>query len=84
MITLEKAQIYARFNGDADMYQRINNSPDKLFLNGDWGLIDSLRQDYIIIKNGNASELFIEQVNEKARSNCDSVETIDLIKSLAV
>lgn len=83
MITLEKAKVYARFHGDGDMYLRLNQSPNPLFDNTEWKLIDSLVQDYAIVKNGYGSAQFINELNKKASINCDGTETIDFIKSLA-
>lgn len=83
MITLEKVKIYASFNGDGDLYFRSNQPQALIFGDGEWRLIDDLIQDFIIVKNGRASALFIKELDEKALAICDSHETIDFLKSIA-
>lgn len=83
MITLGKAQIYSSYHGDGDMYSRLNQSREQVFEGNELGMISGFIQDLIIVKNGLASEQFIENLNKQLVSVCDGVETVDFIKSLA-
>ena len=82
MITLDKAKLFARFNGDGDMYYRLNDPLNRIITGEEWSFIDSFLQDYTIINNGYASKEFINNLDNKALTNCDSAETIDFLKSL--
>jgi hypothetical protein len=81
MITIKKLKIFSKYNGDVDMWARLGNKSD--IKGEEWSLIDSLIQDLVIIKNGQASQDYIETVNERLLNNLDSGEAIDFLKSLA-
>jgi hypothetical protein len=82
MITIDKLKIFIKYNGDADIWAR-SGGQQHVITGEEWNLIDSLLQDFTIIKNGYASNDFISDFNEKIEKNCDTVETIALLKSLS-
>ena len=52
MITLAKAQIYAKYRGDVDSWLRHGTRDEKALLTeGDWGLMQSIVNDLSLQKN---------------------------------
>ena len=81
MITIDKIKIYKRFNGDIDGWARIGTKEEKSIMNdNDWFLIEGFIQDISLVKKGLASDAFMKSINERLKENCDSEETIELIK----
>lgn len=73
MITLKQLEIFAKYHGDADMWDRIGLSSEREILKyQDWRLIEDLLQDFKIIKNATASteyELKVKDTFEMAFDN---------------
>jgi hypothetical protein len=83
MITQDKIKIYTKYGGDIDNWARSGSKKEKLVMNdNDWYLIDSLIQDLTLIKNGLAALSFHSDVNYKLKENCDSEETIQMLKAM--
>jgi len=81
VITIDKIKIYKRFNGDIDGWARIGTKEEKSIMNdNDWFLIEGFIQDISLVKKGLASDAFMKSINERLKENCDSEETIELIK----
>jgi hypothetical protein len=84
VVTIDKIKIYKRFNGDVDGWARIGTTEEKSTMNvDDWFLIDSLIQDISLIKKGLVSDSLMKSINKKLKENCDTDETIQVIKDLA-
>lgn len=82
MITVKKLNIYKSFNGEIDAWARAGTKEQhEAMEDEDWFLIDSLIQDINLIKRGLVSSDFKEQVNEKLRQICDSLETIEELEN---
>ena len=62
MITIEKLNIYIYFNGDVDRWASRGTKKQKMIMSdADWALIDSLIQDFILIKRGLVSPDFFQK-----------------------
>lgn len=84
MITINKIEIYKRFNGDVDGWARIGSSEEKSMMNDDdWFLIEGFIQDISLVKKCIASDTFMKSVNERLKKNCDNDATIQAITELA-
>jgi hypothetical protein len=82
MITKEKLNNYIFFNGDIDGWARAGTHSQKEGMSdSDWFLIDNLMQDLVIAQNGNASADFCSTLEQKLADNCDSNETVKLLKN---
>jgi hypothetical protein len=84
MLTLNKIQIYSRYNGDIDSWVR-NNSREELtaLTDEDWCLIDGFIQDLKLVELGLISMEYNNSLKVKLIKNCDSQETINAIIKLA-
>jgi len=83
VITIDKINIYKRFNGDVDGWARVGTTEEKSIMNDDdWFLIDSFIQDIALVKKCLASDSFMKSTNERLKKNCDTDETIRAIKDL--
>ncbi len=80
MLTLNKIQIYSRYNGDIDSWVR-NNSIEELttLTDEDWYLIDGFIQDLRLMELGLISMDYSNFLKVKLIDNCDSQETINEI-----
>ena len=77
MITLEKVQIFFKYNGDIDSWVRSGSRKEKLIMaDNDWYVIGGLLQDLFLIKKGLTSESFNLALNSKLLEICDGKETI--------
>ncbi len=84
MITREKLLIFKKFNGDADGWSRQSTINSNFYFESkDWVWIENLIQDLIIVNNGLASQSFSDKLENDLLKNCDSNETITLLKDLA-
>lgn len=84
MITLEKLKIYKTFNGDIDSWARLRSRKQLSAMeDSDWALIDSLMSTIIIVRRGYASNEIVKTMDTKLSQNCDSEETIILLKKMA-
>ncbi|MES2621914.1 MAG: hypothetical protein V4615_13775 [Bacteroidota bacterium] len=84
-MTQEKIKHYFKYGGDVDGYVRFNGDiPTILFEEEDWALIDNLRQDFYLINNNLVSKEFMHEAEIRVKENCDSIETVALLKALIV
>jgi len=82
VITIEKLEIYKDYHGDGDMCVRIGKAKDKTIMDeNDWGVIDDLVQDIILIDN--SSMLFKGKITSKIKLSCDSLKTENYLIALA-
>jgi hypothetical protein len=58
MVSAAQVEIYARFNGDVDMYQRCG-SPQSDVMGDAWNTIEDLRRRLFLISTGRAAEKFV-------------------------
>ncbi len=85
MITTEKLKIYQRFNGDSHGWGQFGSEADKAAMDDDdWMIIDSLIRDIYLINTGLAADAFIESVDEKLEELCDSEDTMQALRRLAL
>ena len=81
MISKEKIAIYNRFKGDIDAWARVGSkSQQSVMEDADWYMIDSLKQDTNLFEKGFASDDFVSALQKRLEENCDSKETISLLK----
>ncbi len=83
MITRRKIKIYKKYDGDGDKWAR------SWFVfyemsDADWGLLERLIQDIILVNNGLASDDYAAALEKKLIENCDTPETIARLKDLAI
>lgn len=85
MITIEKLQEYKEYDGYYDGFymqkvkKHINITTDE-----EWQLITVLIQDIELILKSLASKGFEERVEKKLMDVCDSMETVNEFKKLAL
>ena len=78
MITLEKLSRYQEHYGDADSWAR--SGPNGM-MSDDFRLIDSLLQDYVIVKNGLGSPAYADEFQRRLDQACDNDQTkAELVK----
>lgn len=83
MITQDKIKIYIRYRGDIDSWARGGSKKEKLImLDNDWYIISEFIQDFNIVKKGLASLVFSSNLNKRFKENCDSEETIKILKAI--
>lgn len=83
MITIDKINVYKRFNGDVDGWARIRTDKENSIMNdNDWFLIDSLIQDITLVNKCLASDSVMKSINERLKDYCDTDETIQAIREL--
>lgn len=85
MLTLEKLEIYQRFDGDIDGWIRGSRHPDSSGMtDADWSLIDELRTALHIIASGAASPRFAAATERKLRLSVADEQTREALRKLAV
>ena len=85
MITLDKLKIYKRYDGDIDTWVRSGKPEEKNIMDtNDWYLIDSIIQDLIIEKRGNASMGFKIALSQTLLNNCHDKVIINLKKMAGI
>ncbi|MBN8771380.1 MAG: hypothetical protein J0I46_07440 [Thiobacillus sp.] len=68
MLTLDKLNIYRRFDGDLDGWARTANGHDASDItDADWLLIEDLRQALDLIAAGQASQVFTASFESRLR-----------------
>lgn len=65
MLTLDKLEIYRRFNGDIDGYSRSSMDDRSGITDEDWRLIDELRQALFLVRSGQAAAEFAASVEHR-------------------
>jgi len=83
MITLKQIEIYNKYGADGDSFIRCATSEEKSNIDYEyWLLIDSMLQDLILIKEGLASDSFIQSAYKKMKEICENEETIHALKKM--
>ena len=80
MITNRKLKIFISYKGDVDAFQHGKNSDKKAMEDADFFFLNGLVQDFIIIKNKEASIEFENKAVEKLRMNSDNENTVKEFK----
>jgi hypothetical protein len=84
MITQEKIKIFRRYEGDIDGWARSGSDRERMLMSeNDWHSLNELLQDLILVKRGLTSSEFVNALNHKLTTSCDSDKTIDELKKLA-
>lgn len=84
MITKKKISIYMKYSGDIDAWARTMSKSSSANMNdNDWSLMNEFLQDFRIIKQGLASQEYVERFHKKLKESCDNEATIKQIKKLA-
>lgn len=66
MLTLDKLKVYQHFGGSIDGWARATNvGDDSGITDGDWFLIDELRQGLALIATGQASQAFTASLESR-------------------
>lgn len=72
MITTEKLKIFDKYKGDIDAFARIGRETEKTVLtDNDWQLIDSFKQDIVLINKGLSSSDFNSKTIAQIKNNTD-------------
>lgn len=83
MITIKKLEIYNKYSGDIEGWDRFGKREDKKKLTyEEWELIDELIHGLELIDKGLASDGFKSQVLNKLREVCDTQQTENKLKIL--
>ncbi|WP_343303372.1 hypothetical protein AAHN97_17590 [Chitinophaga niabensis] len=83
MITLEKLDIYKRYDGSVDGWSHSGSSRQKQAMTDkDWFVIESFIQDLTLVKRGLASESFQESLNNRLKGECDNEGALEEIKRM--
>jgi hypothetical protein len=82
MITLEKLDMYQKYGGDVDDWQR-RGSTQGVMAPGDWSLIENFISDLKLIKRGLAAAEYEAQVREKLNRQCDNHLTLAKLEEIA-
>ena len=82
-ISKDAIAVYKKFDGDMDGWARMATAKDKQVISdGLWWAITGLIQDLKLVKNGLASESFIDATNKRLGLLVDKHSTIKLLESL--
>ena len=83
MITSAQLDVYARFNGNVDMWQR-RGMPDSDVISGDdWGTIDVLMQELTMYKRGVMSEGYATRIRNRLAEITADPETAARLLDMA-
>ena len=83
MITSAKLDVYARFNGDVDMWQR-REMPDSGVISGDdWATISALLQELTMYKRGVISEGYATRIRSRLTEITSDPETATRLMNMA-
>lgn len=82
MITIEKINIYKKYDGDIDMWIRLNSKLESFMEEKDWYEIDSLLQGLRLIKTGQVSERYGEELNKNLNKSVKESRVIDILRDL--
>lgn len=76
MLTLEKLSVYRRFNGDIDAWARTSGPADPSGMtDGDWYLVDELRQALGMVASGLAAPEFTASVERRLIASTPDEQT---------
>lgn len=83
MLTLDKLNVYRRFDGDLDGWARIANGHDASGItDADWHLIEELRQGLALIAAGQASQAFMASFESRLRDATADEATRQALRAL--
>lgn len=83
MLTLDKLNIYRRFDGDLDGWVRTANGHDASGItDDDWHLIEALRQALGLIAAGQASQVFTASFESRLRDTTADEATRQALRAL--
>jgi hypothetical protein len=78
MITIEKLNIFRKYQGDGDAFIRAGKKKEQSVMDySDWRMIDEFIQGISLIKNELASERFEESLTTKLKDYCENQSVID-------
>jgi hypothetical protein len=81
MITKNKLQIYANYNGDLDMWLRTGKKSEKeMMTSADWHLIDTLIQDCVVLERGLGSDSRNAEAIARLNESCEGMSTVEYLK----
>ncbi|MBV4358924.1 hypothetical protein KTO63_17285 [Parasegetibacter sp. MAH-26] len=84
MLTIEKIEIFKRFNGDVDAFGRLGNERMKQTIgDSDFYLIEGFVQDYYLIRSNLASQEYSDMFFAKIKSSFVSDEIPQVLAELA-
>jgi hypothetical protein len=83
MITIEKINIYKKYDGDIDAWIRLDSQLERSIKEKEWYEIDDLIQSLTLIKNAQVSKEFEEEINRKLTNSVSESCVADTIRSLA-
>lgn len=84
MITQGKIEIYKKYHGNIDVWARSGSKDEKLAMNDDdWYFIDGFIQDIFLVEKGLTSHVFTDDLNHRLKENCDSKQTIQVLKTIS-
>jgi hypothetical protein len=84
VITLDKLKIFSRYKGDVDQFGRAGRTSEKQVLtNDEWGLIDMLLQDAVVINRNLGSEARTASAWRRLHENSEDDAVVTEIRRLA-
>ena len=84
MITLEKLNIYKRYNGDIDGWARVGSEVEQeIMQDEDWYLIEDLIQDLILMNSGKSATSYKEKTKTKLEEMCENEQVIQILLELS-
>ncbi len=81
MITSDKLELYRKYSGNIENWDRFGKKKDRLLLEyEEWELIDELLSGLELIEKGLVSEGYQLRILEKVNESCDSDKTRQELK----
>ena len=78
MITIETLNIYKKYQGDGDIFQRVGKKDEKKIMNySNWRNVDDLVQKISLIKRKLASKTFEDSTIKQLKESCENQNVID-------
>ena len=76
--------IYDRYSGDSDFFVRAANRRDKEALSdGDWGRIDALVRDLVLVVRGLAAPSFVQRTQDAIEKQAADDAAAKLLREIA-
>lgn len=83
MLTIEKLEIFRKYNGDIDTWARSASVKEKRIISDDdWYMIESFLEDITMTQRGLVSIEFSSDLNRRMQDNCENKDVITLLESL--
>ncbi len=84
MITKKHVEIYKKYGNTGEGFALLATPEEKASIDArHWKLINNLREDWTLVKNGLAADSYAKSIEERFKESCDSEETIGAIKDIA-